>query len=207
MPVELGSSDIIIGIDWLSMYHAMISCAEKIVHIPWREETLIVYGDGSNQGNETSLNIISCIETQKYLLKRYHVFLAHITTKETEDKSKKKRLEDVPIVRDFLEVFPEDLPELSVQLQELSKKGFIRPNSSPWGAPVLFVKKKDELHNVNEARGAKDTLGILFWRPYQRLHADIDSGRRMTRFHADHLSTRYKVDNESIVMDDDEEML
>ncbi|GJS66577.1 putative reverse transcriptase domain-containing protein [Tanacetum coccineum] len=177
MPVELGSSDVIIGMDWLSMYHAMIVCAEKIVRIPWGEETLIVHGDGSNQGNETRLNIISCTKTQKYLLKRHHVFLAHITTKETEDKSEKKRLEDVPIVRDFPEVFPEDLSglpptrqvefqidlmpgaapvarapyrlapsemkELSEQLQELSDKGFIRPSSSPWGAPVLFVKKKD----------------------------------------------------------------
>ncbi|GJX02372.1 putative reverse transcriptase domain-containing protein [Tanacetum coccineum] len=177
MPIELGSSDIIIGMDWLSMYHAMIVCAEKIVRIPWGEETLIVHGDGSNQGNETRLNIISCTKTQKYLLKRHHVFLAHITTKETEDKSEKKRLEDVPIVQDFPEVFPEDLPglpptrqvefqidlmpgaapvarapyrlapskmkELSEQLQELSDKGFIRPSSSPWGAPVLFVKKKD----------------------------------------------------------------
>ncbi|GKC65724.1 putative reverse transcriptase domain-containing protein [Tanacetum coccineum] len=71
------------------------------------------------------------------------VFLAHVTTKEVEDKSEKKRLEDVPIVRDFPEVFPEDLPELSEQLKELSDKGFIRPSSSPWGAPVLFVKKKD----------------------------------------------------------------
>ncbi|GJU96025.1 hypothetical protein Tco_1320781 [Tanacetum coccineum] len=178
MPVELGSSDIIIGMDWLSMYHAMIVCATKIVRIPWGEETLIVYGDGSNQGNETRLNIISCTKTRKYLLKRHHVFLAHITTKETEDKSEKKRLEDVPIVRDFPEVFPEDLSglpptrqvefqidlmpgaapvarapyrlapsemkELSEQLQELSDKGFIRPSSSPWGALVLFVKKKDK---------------------------------------------------------------
>ncbi|GKF50726.1 hypothetical protein Tco_0147193, partial [Tanacetum coccineum] len=102
---------------------------------------------------------------------------AHVTTKEVEDKSEKKRLEDVPIVRDFFEVFPEDLTglpptrkvefqidlipgatpvarapyrlatsemkELSEQLKELSEKGFIRPSSSPWGAPVLFVKKKD----------------------------------------------------------------
>ncbi|GJU10169.1 putative reverse transcriptase domain-containing protein [Tanacetum coccineum] len=94
-----------------------------------------------------------------------------------EDKSKEKRPNDVPIVQDFLEVFPEDLPgipltrqvefqidlipgpapvarapyhlapsemkELSDQLKELSDKGFIRPSSSPWGAPVLFVKKKD----------------------------------------------------------------
>ncbi|GJV04465.1 putative nucleotidyltransferase, ribonuclease H [Tanacetum coccineum] len=111
------------------------------------------------------------------MLKGCPVFLAHVTTKEVEDKSEKKRLEDVPIVRDFPEVFPEDLPglpptrqvefqidlvpgaapvarapyrlapsemkELSEQLKELSDKGFIRPSSSPWGAPVLFVKKKD----------------------------------------------------------------
>ncbi|GJX47058.1 putative reverse transcriptase domain-containing protein [Tanacetum coccineum] len=90
------------------------------------------------------------------MLKGHHVFLAHVTTKGTEDKSEERRLEDVPIVRDFLEVFPEDLParapyrlapsemkELSEQLQDLSDKGFIRPSSSPWGAPVLFVKKKD----------------------------------------------------------------
>nr|GEX06901.1 putative reverse transcriptase domain-containing protein [Tanacetum cinerariifolium] len=68
---------------------------------------------------------------------------------DVEDKSKEKRLEDVPIVQDFLEVFPEDLPapsemkELSDQLKELSDKGFIRPSSLPWGAPVLFVKNKD----------------------------------------------------------------
>ncbi|GKD71777.1 putative reverse transcriptase domain-containing protein, partial [Tanacetum coccineum] len=99
------------------------------------------------------------------------------TKKETEDKSEEKRLEDVPTVRDFPEVFLEDLPrlppmrqvelqiglvpgaapmahapyrlapselqELSTQLQEISDKGFIRPSSLPWGAPVLFVKKKD----------------------------------------------------------------
>ncbi|GKE69474.1 putative reverse transcriptase domain-containing protein [Tanacetum coccineum] len=112
MPVELGSFDVIIGMDWLAKYQAVIVCAEKIVRIPWGNETLIVHGDGSNRGNETRLNIISCTKTQKYMLKGCHVFLAHVTTKETEDKSEKKRLEDVPIVRDFPEVFPEDLPGL-----------------------------------------------------------------------------------------------
>ncbi|GJS64568.1 putative reverse transcriptase domain-containing protein [Tanacetum coccineum] len=129
MPIDLGSFDIIIGMDWLAKNHVVIVCDEKIV-----------------------------------------------TVKENKDKSKEKRLEDVPTVRDFLEVFPEDLPglppirqvefqidlvpgaapvarapyrlapsemeELSAQLQELSDKGFIRPSSSPWGASVLFVKKK-----------------------------------------------------------------
>ncbi|GJR28581.1 putative reverse transcriptase domain-containing protein [Tanacetum coccineum] len=177
MPVELGSFDAIIGMDWLAKHQAVIACAEKIVRIPWKNKTLIIHGDGSTQGNVTRLNIISCTKTQKYMEKGFPIFLAHVTTKEIEDKSEKKRLEDVPIVQDFPEVFPEDLPglpptrqvefqidlvpgaapvarapyrlapsemkELSEQLKELSDKGFIRPSSSPWGAPVLFVKKKD----------------------------------------------------------------
>ncbi|GJX71422.1 putative reverse transcriptase domain-containing protein [Tanacetum coccineum] len=177
MSVELGSFDTIIGMDWLVKYQAIIVCVEKIVRIPCGNETLIIHGDGSNQGNVTRLNIISCTKTQKYMQKGFPIFLAHVTAKEVEDKSEKKRLEDVPIVRDFPEVFPEDLPglpptrqvefqidlvpgaapvvrapyrlapsemkELSEQLKELSDKGFIRPSSSPWGAPVLFVKKKD----------------------------------------------------------------
>ncbi|GJW17437.1 putative reverse transcriptase domain-containing protein [Tanacetum coccineum] len=98
MPVELGSFDVIIGMDWLAKYQAVIVCAEKIVRIPWGNETLIVRGDGSDRGNETRLNIISCTKTQKYMLKGCPIFLAHVTTKETEDKSEKKRLEDVPIV-------------------------------------------------------------------------------------------------------------
>ncbi|GJU15675.1 putative reverse transcriptase domain-containing protein, partial [Tanacetum coccineum] len=177
MPVELGSFDAIIGMDWLAKYQAVIVCSEKIVRIPWRNKTLIIHGDGSNHGNVTRLNIISCTKAQKYMEKGFPIFLAHITAKEVEDKSEKKRLEDVPIVQDFPEVFPEDLSglpptrqvefqidlvpgaapvarapyrlapsemkELSEQLKELSDKGFIRPSSSPWGAPVLFVKKKD----------------------------------------------------------------
>ncbi|GKC90279.1 putative reverse transcriptase domain-containing protein [Tanacetum coccineum] len=143
MPVELGSFDVIIGMDWLAKYHALIVCDKKVVRIPYGNEVLII----------------------------------RVTSKKVEDKSKERRLEDVPIVREFSEVFPEDLlglslarqvefqidlvpgaapvarapyrlapaemQELSTQLQELSDRGFIRPSSSPWGAPVLFVKKKD----------------------------------------------------------------
>ncbi|GJY34842.1 putative reverse transcriptase domain-containing protein [Tanacetum coccineum] len=53
MPVELGSFDAIIGMDWLAKYQAIIVCAEKIICIPWGNETLIVHGDESNQRNET----------------------------------------------------------------------------------------------------------------------------------------------------------
>ncbi|GJV09330.1 putative reverse transcriptase domain-containing protein [Tanacetum coccineum] len=107
--------DAIVGMNWLAKYQAVIVCDEKIVRIPWGNETLIIHGDGSNHGNVTQLNIISCTKTQKYMQKGFPIFLAHVTTKEVEDK----------------------------QLKELSDKGFIRPGSSPWGAPVLFVKKKD----------------------------------------------------------------
>ncbi|GJW26275.1 putative reverse transcriptase domain-containing protein [Tanacetum coccineum] len=109
MPMEIGSFDIIIGMDWLSKYHVVIICDEKIVHIPFVNETLIVRGDKSNNGHESRFNIISCTKTQKYLLKGCQVFLAHITTEKAKDKSEEKRLEDVPIIRDFPEVFPKDL--------------------------------------------------------------------------------------------------
>ncbi|GJX20219.1 putative reverse transcriptase domain-containing protein [Tanacetum coccineum] len=68
-----------------------------------------------------------------------------------EKKSDEKRLKDIPVVREFPEVFLEDLPGLprvrqvlSNQLQELADQGFIQPSTSPWGAPVLFVKNKEE---------------------------------------------------------------
>ncbi|GJS37782.1 hypothetical protein Tco_0536164 [Tanacetum coccineum] len=65
---------------WLSKYHAVIICDEKIVRVPYEDEVLTIQGDGSN-----------------------------VTERKTEDKSKEKRLEDVLIVRDFREVFLEDL--------------------------------------------------------------------------------------------------
>ncbi|GKE94097.1 putative reverse transcriptase domain-containing protein [Tanacetum coccineum] len=110
MPVELGSFDVIIGIDWLTKYHAVIVCDEKLVYVPFGNKILIFRGDGSNNGHKSWLNIISYIKTQKYLLKGCQVFLVHITAKKSKDKLEEKRLKNVPIIRDFPEVFPEDLP-------------------------------------------------------------------------------------------------
>ncbi|GJS17118.1 putative reverse transcriptase domain-containing protein [Tanacetum coccineum] len=155
----------------------VIVCDENIVRIPYGYEVLIIRGDDCDSGSKLKLSIISCTKTQKYLHKGCQVYLAQVTSKKTEDKLEEKRLEDVPIIQEFLEVFPEDLPglpptrqvefqidlvpgaapvarapyrlapaemqELSTQLQELSDKGFIRPSSSPWEAPILFIKKKD----------------------------------------------------------------
>ncbi|GJT08939.1 putative reverse transcriptase domain-containing protein [Tanacetum coccineum] len=152
MPVELGSFDAIIGMDWLSKYQAVIECAEKIVRIPWGNETLIIHGDGSNQGNATRLNIISCTKMQKYMLKGFPIFLAYVTKKEDllglpPTRQLEFQIDLVPsaapVARAPYRLAPSEMKELLEQLQELSDKGFIRPSYSPWGAPVLFVKKKD----------------------------------------------------------------
>ncbi|GKC63291.1 putative reverse transcriptase domain-containing protein [Tanacetum coccineum] len=155
MPIELGSFDAIIGMDWLANHHAVIVYDEKVMQIPYGDEVLIVQGNGGSRKEKSKLSIISCTKTHKYVEKGCLIFLEQVTKKETGDKSEEKLIEDVPTVRDFLEVFLEDLhglppalaplklQELSTQLQELSDKGFIKPSSSPCGAPVLFVKKKD----------------------------------------------------------------
>ncbi|GKA09494.1 putative reverse transcriptase domain-containing protein [Tanacetum coccineum] len=169
MPIKLGSFDVVIGMDWLSKYHARIIFDEKVVHIPIDGETLIIRGDRS----KTRLNLISCIKTERYISRGCQVSVAQIMKK----KPNKKRLEDILVIKEFPEVFLEDLPglppvrqvefqidlipraapvacapyrlallemqELSNQLQELLDRGFIRPSTLPWGAPVLFVKKKD----------------------------------------------------------------
>ncbi|GJZ76485.1 reverse transcriptase domain-containing protein [Tanacetum coccineum] len=104
MPIKLGSFDVIIGVDWLSKYHARIICDEKVVHIPIDCETLIIRGDRS----KTRLNLMSCIKTERYISRGYQVFIAQVM----EKKSDEKRLEDIPVVREFPEVFPKNIPGL-----------------------------------------------------------------------------------------------
>ncbi|GJT03403.1 putative reverse transcriptase domain-containing protein [Tanacetum coccineum] len=104
-------------------------------------ETLIVRGNGSNQGNKTRLNIISCTKTQKYMLKGCHVFLAHVTTKKTEDKSEGKRLEDIdlmpcatPVARAPYRLAPSEMKELNKKEHEEHLKA------------ILELLKKEELY-------------------------------------------------------------
>ncbi|GJZ55040.1 putative reverse transcriptase domain-containing protein [Tanacetum coccineum] len=150
IPFGHGSFDVIIGMDWLSNYKAEIICHEKVVRIPLPDgKVLRVLGE---RPKEKARLLMSA-------------------------KASDKKQEEIVVVRDFPEVFPDDLSglpplweiefrielipgaipiakspyrlapseleELSGQLKELQDKGFIRPSLSPWGAPVLFVKKKD----------------------------------------------------------------
>nr|GEV08795.1 putative reverse transcriptase domain-containing protein [Tanacetum cinerariifolium] len=102
MPINLGSFDVVIGMDWLSKNHAKILCDEKVVHIPINSETLIIQGDRS----KTRLNLISYIKTERYISRGCQVFMIRVM----EKKLDKKRLDDIHVVKEFPDIFSEDLP-------------------------------------------------------------------------------------------------
>nr|GEZ40543.1 hypothetical protein [Tanacetum cinerariifolium] len=121
MPVELGNFDVIIGMDWLAKYHALIICDEKVVRIPYGNEVLIIRGDNCDGGKDLAgLPPVRQVQFQIDLVPGA-----------------------APVARALYRLAPAEMQELSTQLQELSDKGFIRPSSSLWGAPN---KKKHEGH-------------------------------------------------------------
>ncbi|KAI3712410.1 hypothetical protein L1987_70966 [Smallanthus sonchifolius] len=143
VPMPLGTFDIIIGMYWLSNHHAEVICFEKCFRIPLPSgETLRVVGERPCKG----LKLMSCTTAQKYLGKKYVAFLAHVVQKDVKEKIE-FRIDLIPganpVARAPYRLVPSEMQELASQLQELSDKGFIHPSHSPWGAPVLFVKKKD----------------------------------------------------------------
>ncbi|GKD10237.1 putative reverse transcriptase domain-containing protein, partial [Tanacetum coccineum] len=86
MPIDLGSFDVIIGLDWLAKNHAVIVCDEKIVRIPYGNKILTVQGDKSDKERKSTLSIISCVKAQKYMEKGCELFLAQVTVRENKDK-------------------------------------------------------------------------------------------------------------------------
>ncbi|KAL0549591.1 hypothetical protein IC582_014077 [Cucumis melo] len=162
--------DVILGMDWLAANHASIDCSRKEVTFNPPSMASFKFKGG---GSKSLPQVISAIRASKLLSQGTWGILASVVDTREADVS----LSSEPVVRDYLDVFPEELPglpphrevefaielepgtvpisrapyrmapaelkELKVQLQELLDKGFIRPSVSPWGAPVLFVKKKD----------------------------------------------------------------
>ncbi|GKB55538.1 putative reverse transcriptase domain-containing protein [Tanacetum coccineum] len=95
MPVELGSFDVIIGMDWFAKYHALIVCDDKVVRIPYGDEVLIIRGNDYDGGSKSKLNIILCTKTRKYIQKGCQVYLAQVTSKKTENRYPLSRIDDL----------------------------------------------------------------------------------------------------------------
>ncbi|KZV31882.1 hypothetical protein F511_20592 [Dorcoceras hygrometricum] len=170
--VVLGLSDFdcIVGIDMLTKYRATVDCFQKVVRFkPEHADEWKFYGMGSR----ARIPLISAITMNNLLQKGAEGFLIYAI----DTKKNSPNLVDIPVVCEFADVFPDEIPglppyrevdfsielmpgtqpiskapyrmapielkELKDQLEGLLTKGYIRPSVSPWGAPVLFVRKKD----------------------------------------------------------------
>ena len=168
--LDMRDFDVVLGMDWLSRHRATLDFYKKEVklHRPGKLEVKF-----RRLRRELSSCMISAMIAQKMLRKGCQGYLAYVV----ETGKEGTILDEIPVVREFPDVFPDDiaglppereveftidlipgtepisippyrmapaeLRELKDQLEELLSKGFIRPSISPWGAPVLFVKKKD----------------------------------------------------------------
>ena len=162
--------DIVLGLDWLSKYRATFDCYKKEVRLVRPEEPGVIF---RGIRREIAPSLINAMTASKMLRKGCQGYLAFVVDRRQEGT----RLEDIPIVKEFPDVFPDDisglppdreveftidlipgtepisippyrmapaeLRELKAQLEELLSKGFFRLSISPWGALVLFMKKKD----------------------------------------------------------------
>ncbi|GJV33419.1 putative reverse transcriptase domain-containing protein [Tanacetum coccineum] len=140
-----GRFDVIISMDWLANHHAVIVCVEKIVRIPYGDEVLMF--NGGRNGKERR---------------------SRITKKETEDKSEEKRREDVPNIRDFLEVFTEDLPGLPPTRKVEFQIDLVLEFSH--GDPVVLLSKmKDGLFGLCNAYYELNKLSVKNRYPLLRI--------------------------------------
>ncbi|GJW18377.1 putative nucleotidyltransferase, ribonuclease H [Tanacetum coccineum] len=217
IPLGQGSFDVIVGMDWLSNQKVVIVCHEKIVRIPVEEgKVLCVQGERnvgktktlmSTKANEPTLSDIPIICDFE------DVFPDDLSGLPPQ-RQVEFRIDLIPgatpIAKSPYRLAPSEMQELSEQLQELQDKGFIRPSHSPWGAPVLFVKKKDgsfrmciDYHELNKLtiknRYLLPRIDDLFdqlqgARYFSKI--DLRSGYHQLRVHDDDISktafrTRY----------------
>ncbi|KAA3488076.1 reverse transcriptase [Gossypium australe] len=164
------SFDVILGMDWLTVHDAVVNCRWKTIDLRCQNKEIIRIESADLNGLPV---VISSMLAPQYLRKGCEAYLAYVI----DSKVTEKKIESVPIVGEYPDVFskelsglppirevefgielvlgttpiliapyrmaPIELKELKAQLQELTDRGFVRPSFSPWGAPVLFVKKID----------------------------------------------------------------
>ncbi|GJS90734.1 putative reverse transcriptase domain-containing protein [Tanacetum coccineum] len=111
LSIKLGSFNVIVRIDWMAEHRAELVCYEKYIRVSYGNDMLIVQGERSGVKNESRLEVISSIRMQKYIDQGCQVFLIQMM-KEEETEIPERRIEDMPVVRHFPEVFPKELPGL-----------------------------------------------------------------------------------------------
>ncbi|GJX31523.1 putative reverse transcriptase domain-containing protein [Tanacetum coccineum] len=146
IPFGHGSFDVIIGMDWLSNYKAEIVCHEKVVRIPLPDgKVLRVLGERPDEKARFLMGIKK--QEEIVVVREFPEVFPDDLSGLPPIREIEFRIELIPgatpVAKSPYRLAPSELEELSGQLKELQDKGFIRPSSSPWGAPVLFVKKKD----------------------------------------------------------------
>jgi hypothetical protein len=145
----LDNVDIILGVDWLSRHHAVIDVAVRAIeiHSPLDGEITLYLPDQGCTRSCAFTMIESPVERIPVVCEYPDVFLDELPGM-PPDRNIEFAIElqprTAPISKRPYRMPPAELAELKKQLQELLDKGFIRPSTSPWGCPTLFVKKKDE---------------------------------------------------------------
>nr|GEY20026.1 putative reverse transcriptase domain-containing protein [Tanacetum cinerariifolium] len=144
MPIELGTFDVKIRMDWLILHDAIIVCGKKEVHVPLKKRTLVVKVVEKELAERRLEDVLVICKFSDVFPKDFPGL--------PPPRQVEFRIESVPRAAPVAcapyRLAPSEMKELAKQLQKLSDKGFIRPSSSPWGAPVLFVKKKDGLFRM-----------------------------------------------------------
>ncbi|KAJ9566564.1 hypothetical protein OSB04_002530 [Centaurea solstitialis] len=172
IPIPMREINVVVGVDWLSRNGGHIDCEFErvVIRNPSGGELTIL-----SERRRRPPKLCTLAKARKHVLHGGQSFLAYVVDSQAE--TRKKTVAKVPVVSEYSDVFPDDLPgipperqvefridlvpgaapvakapyrlappemqELSKQLEEMLDKGFIRPSTSPWGAPILFVKKKD----------------------------------------------------------------
>ncbi|GJT63725.1 putative reverse transcriptase domain-containing protein [Tanacetum coccineum] len=145
MPVNLGSFEVIIGMDWLAKNHAVIVCEEKIAqkYIEKGCQVFLAYVTKKETKDESKEKRLKDVPTVWDFPEVFPEDLPGLPPVRQVEFQIDLVPGAAPVARAPYRLARSKMEELSTQLQELFDKGFIRPSSSPWGAPVLFVKKKD----------------------------------------------------------------
>ena len=168
--LDMHDFDVILGMDWLEKYHATMDCFSKTITFKLKGEQADLIVQGNRKKGQ--VGIISALKASRMVSCGCEAFIAFITEDKRSQGVEEipvvcefpdvfpEEIPGLPPIREVeftiellpgtapisiapYRMAPAELGELKLQLQELLSKGFIRPSVSPWGAPVLFVKKKD----------------------------------------------------------------